>query len=380
MNHVRNFFTMAPPQRDHYPAARIALGIAVPLLVVLLLGRIDLTIFAAFGAFTGIYAKAEMGRRRFQHQSIAGAILVACLALGGSYASVGVSEWAVVLTTAVIAGAGSVAADYWQLKPAGSLFFVFAFAAVASLPDVPPWWQALTAGTASVLWCLALGTAPTMARKLRTAPRTTAAGDGEPAGWHREPAGSAESAHSSGQLPARRKAAAPEPGSQRSVQWSVLMVHALRYLVAAGIAGGLATFADIGHAYWAMVAAVVPIAAPSLAGRLTRAVHRIIGTLGGVAVTAGILALPLRPWHVVLLLVLLQFLAEMFVQRHYTIALFFITPLALLMSYLVTQQAPEELLVDRTVETIIGALVGVVVVVLMRERAAALDGPGVPGR
>ncbi|GAB3272106.1 FUSC family protein [Arthrobacter pigmenti] len=341
---MRNFFTMAPPQRDHYPAARIALGIAVPLLVVLALDRIDLTIFAAFGAFTGIYAKAEVARRRFQHQSIAGAILVACLALGGSYASVGAPEWAIVLTTAVIAGAGSIAADYWQLKPAGSLFFVFAFAAVASLPDVPPWWQALTVGAASVLWCLILGAVPTMARKLRTGDRTTTGGQ--------------------------------EPDRQRTVQWSVLMMHAMRYFVAAGIAGGLATFADIGHAYWAMVAAVVPIAAPSLAGRLARAVHRIIGTLGGVAVTAGILALPLQPWHIVLLLVLLQFLAEMFVQRHYTIALFFITPLALLMSYLVTRQAPADLLVDRTVETIIGALVGVVVVVLMRERAAALSVPG----
>lgn len=366
MNHVRNFFTMAPSQRDHYPAARIALGIAVPLLVVLLLGRIDLTIFAAFGAFTGIYAKGEMVRSRFRHQSIAGVILVACLALGGSYASVGASAWLIVITTAVVAGAGSVAADYWHLRPAGSLFFVFAFAAVASLPEVPPWWQALTVGVASVLWCLVLGAVPTMARKLRA--------DGVSGGGRGQVKGQ------DGQAARRRHSRGATPNPAPTARWAILMVHAMRYFVAAGIAGGLATFADIGHSYWAMVAAVVPIAAPTLPGRLTRAVHRVIGTLGGVAVTAAILALPLQAWHVVLLLVLLQFLAEMFVQRHYTIALFFITPLALLMSYLVTRQAPEELLIDRTVETVIGALVGVVVVVLMRERASALDGPEVPGR
>lgn len=349
MNHVRDFFTMAPSQRDHYPAARIALGIAVPLLVVLAIGRIDLTIFAAFGAFSGIYAKAEIAGRRFQHQSIAGVILVACLGLGGAYASIGASPWAIVITTAVVAGAGSVAADYWRLKPPGSLFFVFAFAAVASLPEVPPWWQALTVGTASVLWCLFLGAVPAVVRKLRR----------------------------SGDAGAQRPA--PEQ-PQQPVDWSALMVHALRYAVAAAIAGGLATFADIGHSYWAMVAAVVPIAAPTLAGRLARAVHRIVGTLGGVAVTAAILALPLLPWHIVLLLVVLQFLAEMFVQRHYTVALFFITPLALLMSFLVTQPDPADLLVDRTLETVIGALVGVAVVVLMRERAASLKGPETVGR
>ncbi|WP_162144876.1 FUSC family protein [Arthrobacter castelli] len=365
---MRDFFTMAPSQRDHYPAARIALGIAVPLLVVLAIGRIDLTIFAAFGAFSGIYAKAEIAGRRFQHQSIAGFILVACLGLGGAYASIGASPWAIVITTAVVAGAGSVAADYWRLKPPGSLFFVFAFAAVASLPEVPPWWQALTVGTASVLWCLFLGAVPAVVRKLR---RSGDIGARLPASERPAPA----------QIRPDLSGPAPiGPAPQQPVDWSALMVHALRYAVAAAIAGGLATFADIGHSYWAMVAAVVPIAAPTLAGRLARAVHRIVGTLGGVAVTAAILALPLLPWHIVLLLVVLQFLAEMFVQRHYTVALFFITPLALLMSFLVTQPDPADLLVDRTLETVIGALVGVAVVVLMRERAASLKGPETVGR
>lgn len=348
MNHLRNFFTMAPSQRDHYPAARIALGVALPLLVVLAMGRIDLTIYAAFGAFSGIYARSETYRSRLQHQSIAGMLIVFCIGLGTIFAAFGASPWAVVMTTAVVAGGGSVAADYWGLRPGGSLFFVFAFAAVASLPDVPPLWQALLVGACSTLLSLLLGLAAAVPARIRT--------------------------FRNGSVPAGAKPTA----RHRRQGWNVLSIHALRYLVAAGIAGSIATLAGIGHSYWAMVAAVVPIAAPTLAGRLTRAVHRIVGTLGGVGVTALVLMIPLEPWHIVLLIVLLQFLAEMFVMRHYTLALFFITPLALLMSYVVTQGDPVQLLVDRTVETIIGALVGVVVVVLMRDRAKALGGPGSP--
>lgn len=344
MNHVRSFFTMAPPQRDHYPAARIAFGVAVPLLVVLAMGRIDLTIYAAFGAFAGIYAKSETSIRRLKQQSIAGSLLVVCVGLGLTFASLDASPWAVVMTTAVVAGGGSIAADYWGLRPTGSLFFVFAFAAIASLPEVPPLWQGLLVGAGSTLLSVLLGMAPRLPGLLRN-------------GFN------------------------PGSGSEntgRPLRWDVLLTHAARYFVAAGMAGSIATIAGIGHSYWAMVAAVVPIAAPTLSGRLTRAVHRIIGTLGGVGVTAVILALPLQPWHIVLLIVLLQFLAEMFVMRHYTVALFFITPLALLMSYVVTQGNPGQLLVDRAVETIIGALVGVGVIVLMRERAKTLGGPRSP--
>ncbi|WP_026534846.1 FUSC family protein [Arthrobacter sp. H14] len=371
MKHLRNFFTMAPSQRDHYPAARIALGVALPLLVVLAMGRIDLTIYAAFGAFAGIYARSETYRSRFQHQAIAGMLLLFCIGLGTVFASLGATPWAVVMTTAVIAGGGSVAADYWGLRPGGSLFFVFAFAAVASLPDVPPLWQALLVGTCSTLLSLLLGLAaavPARVRGLRNdAVRNRPARNGSDSAV-------GNGAVRNGSVPASPQSTA----GQRSRGWNVLLIHALRYLVAAGIAGSIATMAGIGHSYWAMVAAVVPIAAPTLTGRLTRAVHRIVGTLGGVGVTAVILSLPLEAWHIVLLIVALQFLAEMFVMRHYTLALFFITPLALLMSYVVTQGDAVQLLVDRTVETVIGALVGVVVVVLMRDRAKALGGPGTP--
>ena len=44
----------------------------------------------------------------------------------------------------------------------------------------------------------------------------------------------------------------------------------------------------LSHAYWAMVAAAAVLAAPSMSKRILRGVHRMIGTILGVLVTAGL--------------------------------------------------------------------------------------------
>jgi uncharacterized membrane protein YccC len=130
----------------------------------------------------------------------------------------------------------------------------------------------------------------------------------------------------------------------------------------------VATLLGIGHNYWAILSAIVPLAAATRATRLQRAVHRVLGTVGGLGLTALLLAIPLVPWQLVLVLIVLQFLTEMFVIRHYSLALLFITPLALLMSQLAAPVADRgSLLADRLLETIIGVAVGVVVVLLVRD-------------
>jgi uncharacterized membrane protein YccC len=67
--------------------------------------------------------------------------------------------------------------------------------------------------------------------------------------------------------------------------------------------------------------------------------------------------------------VLLQFMAEMLVARNYSLALLFVTPLALLMSQLAHPVEPAGLLAARAGETVIGALIGLTVVVLVRSAA-----------
>jgi hypothetical protein len=102
---------------------------------------------------------------------------------------------------------------------------------------------------------------------------------------------------------------------------------------------------------------------------------------GGVGVTAAVLSVPLQQRRVVALVILFQFLAELFVGRNYSVALLLITPLALLMTQLAAPGAAGELLQARAVETVIGALCGPAVVHLTRSAAErGLSGPSRRGR
>jgi hypothetical protein len=74
-------FTMAPSQNDHHVALRCAAGVFVPLTALLLLGRVDVAVFASFGAFTGIYGRNEPHARRFVIQLRAGLLMMLVLLL-----------------------------------------------------------------------------------------------------------------------------------------------------------------------------------------------------------------------------------------------------------------------------------------------------------
>lgn len=339
-HHVRELFTLQPSQRDHVPAARIALSVAVPLVLLVLLGRADLTIYAAFGAFASIYARNEPLRARVVHQAQAGLMICACVGLGSLLANLSTPEPVVLGVTAVVAGLAAVLAAYWTLKPAGSVFFIFAVGAIGSLPEAVPVWLAVLIAVLSAGLSVLLGWAGRWAGEGTTGPVATVPG---------------------------------HHGLTAGQFWA----HGARFLVATSAAGVLGTVSGLSHSYWAMVAAAAPIAAPDLTARLQRGVHRVVGTMGGVAVTALLLSMSLQQWHMVVLVILLQFLAELFVGRNYSLALLFITPLALLMTQLAHPVASDSLLRARAVETVIGALCGLAVVYVLRtrrERRADTDG------
>lgn len=154
-----------------------------------------------------------------------------------------------------------------------------------------------------------------------------------------------------------------------------LMV-AVWYVIAAGVAGVLATLLGpvlgIRHSYWAMVAAVVPLVGHSTRYRVNRGLQPIIGTFLGLGVLAVVLWLDPPLWAVVVLIALLQLLAEMYIARQYVLAQMAVTPLALLSTVLASAGAAAKagvpglgvdrgaLIYDRAVETVIGAVVGMV--------------------
>ncbi|RYU13463.1 FUSC family protein [Nocardioides iriomotensis] len=155
---------------------------------------------------------------------------------------------------------------------------------------------------------------------------------------------------------------APQPG--RPSLRSPRPVDSLRYVVAVGVAGALAAAVGIGHPWWAMVAAAAPLSAPGRQHQVLRAGHRIAGTTLGLLPAAALLSLGLEPVPIVLVVVALQVVTELLVPRNYALALLFITPMALLMGTVAAQPSTRALIVDRGVETAIGALVAITLVVV----------------
>lgn len=330
---TREWFRMAPAHNDHHPAVRTAIGVGVPLLVLVLAGRVDLAIFASFGAFTGIYGRNEPHRQRLGHQAKAGLLLLLVILAGTLCSHAGIGAWGIVIGTTIVAGVGTLATGFGRLRPAGSLFHIFAFGAIASVPGHTPIWQAMLTAAATVAFSLAVGQFARVFPSRRTP-------------W-------VKPAHVSS-TPTDRK---------------VIWLEAAQFAVAAGVAGSLATLLGIGHNYWAMVAAVVLLAGPTVTHRLGRGVNRLIGTTIGLGLTLLILLLGLPPWMIVLVIALLQLLAENFIARQYAIAQIFVTPLALMSTELVHPSAPGALIQDRALETLIGAAVGAVVVLAIHYRS-----------
>ncbi|MEC5200539.1 putative membrane protein YccC [Arthrobacter sp. PL16] len=337
---LRDLVSMAPSARDHHPALRCAVGVGIPLLAVLLLGRLDLAVFATFGAFAGIYGRNEPHRRRLATQLRGGGLMLAVVLVAALTARADVGPWGLVLLASVVAGLGTFLAGLFRLRPGGSLFHIFAFAAIASVPAQPPLWQGITTAAATVVIAVVLGQAGNLWPRYRTA-------------WLRHtPADRITSRHIA--------SLARESGL---------------YLAAALLAGSLATLLGIGHTYWAMVAATVPLVGQSARARVTRGLQRILGTFAGLVLTALILLPDLEAWQLVLVIAVAQFAAEMFILRQYALAQAFVTPLALVATELAHPTDATVLLADRAVETLIGAFVGIALVLALHLRQRASREP-----
>lgn len=327
----RSLLALGPAQGDRMSAWRVGLSVAVPALALLAIGRPGLIIYAVFGAFIGMYGRNEPHQMRVLHQAQAAVLLVGGTLIGIGLSALGVRPWTLVLAEAFIAGVGSLFADRYRLKPAGPFFCLFALGACASVPLAVPWWCAAFVCVGSAGFAAMVGFA----------------------GWF-----------------GTRSWA---PGVARPVAPTVsaaVLVHALRYVLAVGTAGAAGILLGIGHPYWAMAAGAVPLAAETLGARIQRGIHRVFGTLVGVGLTALILLPEPSAMVLGLLVVALQFPSELFMARHYGLALVFFTPLVLVMTYLAAPTDPGILMVDRAVETAIGAAAGVLVAVCIREPRA----------
>ena len=325
---------MSPAEKDHVHAFRVATGLFFPGIAVLLSGRYELLVYAVFGSFAWMYGRAEPHRLRLGHQAQAAAILVTSVSTGVLLSELRAPAWAFVAVAVCCAALLSWVTDSLDLRPAGPFFGMFALGTTATIPagHVPPVLAIATcAGTA--LFCLlisGIGAAKSTGDGVRT-------------------------------------------GRQRPCAFD-LMIHSIRYASAIAIAGACGLLLGTEHANWAMVSAVVPLAVidkanlldPGIHDVVHRGIHRVLGTLAGLVATALLLAPAPGGAALAALVIVLLFPTELFMMRHYGLALGFFTPLIMLMTQLAEPSDPLTMLTDRGIDTLIGVAAGIAMAVLIR--------------
>ncbi|MDT7756830.1 MAG: hypothetical protein QOH27_2728 [Mycobacterium sp.] len=151
-----------------------------------------------------------------------------------------------------------------------------------------------------------------------------------------------------------------QPGSR-----ALLVV--IRVGVATIVAGGLAGLLGLEHAYWAMAAAVLVLHQGLDRRRMMqRALERFVGTWTGLLLAAAVIATHPHALWLVAVVMLLNFLVELTVVRNYTLAVVFITAVALVISS--GAHGTDDLgalLLARGVDTAVGCAVAVAVFLLL---------------
>lgn len=330
-----------PHEHAHWGALRAVLSVGAPVAVVLALGRSDLALFASFGAFNSLYGRHSIYASRLRMQTEAGLFMVGSVALGVAVAAIGGTALAIA-ATATISVVAYLVSRWAHWAPPGALFPVFAVGACASHSQ--PWSMlpvALAVSAAAAAFAVLVGQA----------------GQLFPAGRNRQKRS----------RPVRLSRA--ELFGAQGVRGDLIA-----YAAGPVIAGTIAVAAGGAHPYWAMVSAVAPLTGPSSTHRLARAMHRIWGTLAGVVLSLVILSFEPNVVTTLVLALIAQAWAELFVARNYGLAVIGITPLALLMQHLAIESDPLATATDRLVETALGLAIAAVLILLtprlFRERTA----------
>lgn len=322
-------------RHDGKAALRVGLSVGVPLFALYAIDRLDLAVFAAFGALASLYGHRETGRSQLQTQAVAGALLVATIAVAAAFSAARGPAWLLgcLLLAAVIGPATLGAAMRWL--PRGEMFFVLVLLVIA---DIPVSWAkvptAVATGAAAAAFCVLMSRLG-QAEHPEVGPGRAGLGDRVSEGW--------------ASINRRRHAVA-------------IVASALGVLSAWLIALVL----GVGHPFWAPVIVAALMPALEAADVYRRIAHLILGTLGGVSAAA--LLFSFEPGHLALIVivVLCQMAAEVFVGRQYGVALVFFSPLAIGMSNLVLGLPWTPLLVDRIAEAFLGSAVAFLVILAGR--------------
>lgn len=223
------------------------------------IARLDLTVYATFGVLASVYGAGQRWPGRWRVQAALAAVLTLAVASGVVVALSQDRRWLAVPVSALWASLAAWLSDRHGWQPPGPMFPVFAVATCSAIPTDP--------GTAALACGLTAATALL----------AVAVG--------------ALEVHLS--APSSHRASEPAPAPPPVAPPRRQRVQGVRCGVAVLVAGVIATSSQVGHPYWAMVAAVVPLSAFTSRGQLVRGLNRALGTAVRLAVAAALLVLDL---------------------------------------------------------------------------------------
>ncbi|MEU4674251.1 FUSC family protein [Amycolatopsis sp. NPDC023774] len=177
-----------------------------------------------------------------------------------------------------------------------------------------------------------------------------------------------------------------EPGAgaklkQALTPRAVALPAAVRIGLAVAIGVLVGRLLGLAHGYWVGLTVAAVLQATNVTLLLRRSLHRTLGTAGGVALAAAVFAGAPSPLVIVLVAIVAQFVAELFLPVVYGVGVAFVTLMPLFQYELAVPGAEfGSALGARLLDTAIGAALAVVLRMVLWPRATAARLPQVQAR
>ncbi|MGW6006965.1 FUSC family protein [Oerskovia enterophila] len=400
-SHLRAALRLTSVDATLAAALRCGASVALALVLAATSGHQDLAGFAALGALTSLYGRFDPYRRRAALLALVGTTMIGSILLTTAITAAGAPAAVTLGLVALLAGGMTALCQLLRTGAPGATIVVFA--AGAGLAGAPTFADLAPRGLAALLGvlvacvvCLAgFLVRPSGPARLAVRRATLAAEAAALAPDDRGAVGRAQeavtlartvladdashgrtratalrladelsgAAGTPAALPPRLSLRQTARGSLTDGGWGL---RAARVTLAAAAAAAIAQVAGFGHPAWAAMGATATLQGTTTQHAVVRALQRALGTVAGALIAWPLLDAHLGFWATAALVVVLQVVTEIVVGRHYGLAMLTITPMALLMTSL--GGTGEGIALDRALDTAVGAVVGVLAVVLVHAR------------
>lgn len=308
---------------------QVALSVLLVIVAVYLSPWSHLVGFASIGGLTALFGRFAPLQERRRIVTVSALVLTLAVLVPSLFTWAGAPPWALIVVLALSAGVATLAVSHLRLGLPGAVIVVFATgAALLPVADVHTVVErtlaTLAGGVSACLVCLCTD-------------------------WLRRDTLAKLNLQPPAHHPLRKE-----------------LIVAARITVGAGLAAFISFAAGWHFPAWAAIGATAVMQGRHLHITMNRALQRMAGTIAGAFMCWVILAQEPAFWVVVAWIIVFQFATELLMGFNYALGQFTVTPMALLMTHLASPvQTSAHLAVERVMDTVLGAVVGILFAVIL---------------